>query len=365
MTQTARPPGAEGGRKPAAVLPWQHEDWDRLGALLARERLPHALLLLGLPGAGALTFAEAVVARLLCAVPPTAGPLAAACGICVGCRLVAAGSHPDLHRLEPEEGHEQIRVDEARAAVAFAGLKAGQGGLKVVFVPQAERLNVQAANCLLKTLEEPPLGTLFLLTTHCPARLLVTVRSRCQRFALRPSGRSVALAWLEAQGLPAPEAAARLDLCRGLPLDALDDSAAEQAALYADLVAALAALLSQGPEGDALWLSRVAGERTHATLLPVLTLLCEDLLRLCSGGGTATLAAAAQVKPLTSLKGRLNREAAGEWISACYASARRGLASGLKSDELLDALSLSLHGVVGRLLAAGREGQDQETARRR
>lgn len=338
-----------------SLLPWQHDDWARLGEALMGGRLPHAMLICGAAGSGAVSFAGALAARLLCMTPLADQGFTEACGVCVGCRLLAAGSHPDLHRLEPEEGHEQVRVDEARAALDFAGLTAGQGPHKVVFVPRAERLNLQAANCLLKTLEEPPAGTVFLLTTHRPARLLVTVRSRCQRFALTRPGRATALAWLEAQGVPAEEAAGRLDLARGLPLDALGETAPDRSTMYGQLAASLGALLQSapggravGPEEEALWLPRVAGDRSHDEVLPVLTLLCEDLLRLSSGAGRATLSAPAQAAHLIPLVGRLPAEVAGGWVAACYASARQSLASGLKSDDLLDTLSLTLHAVAGR-----------------
>jgi DNA polymerase-3 subunit delta' len=334
---------------PPRRLPWHSGDWSRLATLLAAGRLPHALLLIGDPAHGVLDFAGRAVARLLCIAPVAGDGAAEACGHCTGCRLLAAGSHPDLHRLEPEEGHEQIRVDEARAAVAFAGLTAGQGALKLILVPGAERLNVQAANCLLKTLEEPPAGTLFLLTTRRPARLLVTVRSRCQRFALRPPARAAALAWLGEQGLPAAEAESRLDLARGRPLDALDEAAASRLTLYRDLLAGLEALPGTGgtATGEALWLTALAGERTHAEVLPVLTMLCEDLLRLAAGGSDTTLAAPGQAERLRPLAERLTPETAGGMVSACYASARQGLATGLKSEELQDALSLALSAVGG------------------
>jgi len=331
------------------LLPWQAGDWQRIGAVTGRDRLPHALLLIGEPGCGAVVLAGALAARLLCEQPVGGDAFAPACGRCVACRLVAAGSHPDLFRLEPEEGHEQIRVDEARAAVDFAGLKAGQGGRKVVLVPQAERLNVQAANGLLKTLEEPRPGTVFLLTTHRPARLLVTVRSRCQRVVLTRPDRDEALAWLALRGLSDGEALIRLDLARGRPLEALGEQAAGQASLYERLLSAIEALARAGREGDGLWLAQAVDEGTdHATVLPLLTLLCEDILRVVLGGGPERLAAPAAMSALGRIAPLLSAAAAGAWVSACYASAGRALSSGLKSDELLDALSLAFRSALQR-----------------
>jgi DNA polymerase III delta' subunit len=335
-----------------ALLPWQSGDWQRIGAVTAGGRLPHALLLLGDPGSGAVVLAEALAARLLCQQAITAGvPFAAACGACSACHLVAAGSHPDLFRLEPEEGHEQIRVDEARAAVEFAGLRAGQGGRKVVLIPQAERLNIQAANGLLKTLEEPPAGTVFLLTTHRPARLLVTVRSRCQRVPLAPPDAQQALDWLVAGGLPAAQARARLELTRGRPLAAVQEAAGEQAELHARLAESLEHLARAGQDAEGLWLAAAVEDGPgHDQLLPLLTLLCEDLLRLSLAGGEGHLAAPACAERLHRIAPLLSPATAGAWVSACYASAGRGLASGLKSDELLDTLSLAFRNALLRPL---------------
>ncbi|EWH03862.1 hypothetical protein Q427_00810 [Halomonas sp. BC04] len=96
----------EQGEGIAQPLPWQSERWRRFLSQYQSGRLPHALLLSGPRGVGKQQFAEALIARLLCVTPGQA-----ACGHCHGCHMLAAGYHPDLLRVSPEEGKRQIRID--------------------------------------------------------------------------------------------------------------------------------------------------------------------------------------------------------------------------------------------------------------
>lgn len=151
--------------------------------LLARNRLPHAVLFEGVPGCGRRTLALALAQAVLCA-EPQAGD---ACGICASCRMVAAGSHPDLvvtpHDTEPTAPS----VDLVREQVAEAAFSSPLVGERRVFIlPGIERWNHQAANTLLKVLEEPPPSVRFIATTHQAAAVLRTIRSRCQLYRLQP-----------------------------------------------------------------------------------------------------------------------------------------------------------------------------------
>jgi len=94
-----------------------------------------------------------------------------------------------------------IRIDQIRALADFMNISTHRRGLRVVLLYPAEALNAPAANALLKTLEEPPLGTVFLLVTHNPDRLLPTILSRCRKFALRMPAQEEALSWLQQQGV--------------------------------------------------------------------------------------------------------------------------------------------------------------------
>lgn len=163
-------------------LPWQASLVERLARRVAEGAVPHALLLTGPEGWGERALANWLALALL-GLDEAAD--------------ASAIAHPDLRWLEPEEG--SIRVDAIRELVGFAQGTAQSGTRKVAVVADAHTVNVHAANALLKTLEEPPAGTHLLLFSAHPARLLPTIRSRCQLVALRPDS-SQARRWLEQQG---------------------------------------------------------------------------------------------------------------------------------------------------------------------
>ncbi len=208
------------------AYPWHQALFDAL--LERKDRLPHALLLRGTQGIGKLAFAEALARALLCEQPEQGGR---ACGRCAACGWAEQRSHPDVRRLEPEsldpqreagEGEdrkkpsEQIQVEQVRAIADFINFTSHRGGAKIVLIHPAEALNVNAANALLKNLEEPPPRTYFLLVAHRWHQMLPTVQSRCQHVALPPPPAAVAHDWLRQQGLREPELA--LAQAGGAPL---------------------------------------------------------------------------------------------------------------------------------------------------
>ncbi|MGE0384810.1 MAG: DNA polymerase III subunit delta' [Gammaproteobacteria bacterium] len=216
------------------MLPWNVPHWRNLWQARAAGRLGHAVLLAGARGVGKEQFALALAGGLLCQAPTDAG----GCGICRACAMFAAGSHPDFMRLGCEEDSDTIKVDRIRAVVEFMNLSRHEGVYKVVMIAPAEAMNRAAANGLLKTLEEPPAGAIFLLVAHEPGRLPATVRSRCQRIAMR-APEAMARAWLEDQlGAQAP-VDDLLALGNGAPLAALalsgTDAVARRRSLAADL----------------------------------------------------------------------------------------------------------------------------------
>jgi DNA polymerase-3 subunit delta' len=158
-------------------------------------RLPHAWLVCGPPGIGKATLGYRFGRWLLAggveqpaqsSLPPLHldpdHPVF---------RRVAAGSHADLRALRPEaEGGVKrvIRVDDARSAIRFLAMTPAEGAWRFVLVDQAEAMRPEAANALLKTLEEPPPRAVLMLTTAAPDRLLPTIRSRCRRLELDPLG---------------------------------------------------------------------------------------------------------------------------------------------------------------------------------
>lgn len=214
-----------------------------LKAFRARlERLPHALLIHGAPGVGKLALAERMVQLLLC---EHAEPQKRPCGACDGCRWFLGGNHPDLRRVEPEalakqpveaeEGEEgsgdasparrakqpslQIKIEQVRALANFLNVRSHRGRLRLALVQPAEDMNENAANALLKGLEEPPAGAVFILVSHRPARLPATIRSRCVALAVPLPPQDMALKWLAAQNVK--DAERWLAYAGGAPLRAL------------------------------------------------------------------------------------------------------------------------------------------------
>lgn len=200
---------------PEVAFPWHGEIWSHL---TQQQEHAHAYLFSGLPGVGKRRFANAFAAFLLCDAPAQG----MACGRCRSCLLREAGTHPDLLLIAPEEEGKAIRVDAVRQLVDFMGQTAQQGGSKVIVLHPAEAMNQNAANALLKSLEEPTADTYLLLVSDQPNRLLATVRSRCRAQRLPTPSRDAALAWL-AEAVPELDERQRvilLQMASGAPLRA-------------------------------------------------------------------------------------------------------------------------------------------------
>ena len=155
------------------ILPWHTVEFERI--LAETTSLPHAILIQGRHGIGKAAFAHTLAQALLCESPEPSG---AACGRCAACHWLDAGTHPDYRQIEPESFAEadaeeqggdkkkaslQIVIDQIRVLPEFIGISSHRGGPKVVLIHPAEALNINAANALLKSLEEPPARTYFCL----------------------------------------------------------------------------------------------------------------------------------------------------------------------------------------------------------
>ena len=258
-----------------APLPWQSGLWDQLAGW--RDRLPHAVLLHGGRGIGKRHVAQAFAQLLLCESPRSAQ----ACGTCASCQLIAADNHPDFRWLmpaadmppraddagEPEEGSEaveaqatggkskkppsrEIVIDQVRRIGDFLSVSSHRGGRRVVLLAPAEALNGPAANALLKMLEEPPAGAVFLAVSDQIDAVLPTIRSRCVLVRAPAPPWAEALGWLRGQGVE--DAESRLAEAGGAPMGILDeDTVDERRRLDPALREALLKLLARGASLDA------------------------------------------------------------------------------------------------------------------
>jgi DNA polymerase-3 subunit delta' len=196
-----------------------------------RVRLPHALLMHGPEGVGQFELGMAFAQFLLCEKP---APIGRACGCCSACVWFEQGNHPDFRLLRPEsmagddEGEaaaesrkksDQIKIDQVRDLQRFLAVGAHRAGLRVIVLHPADAMNISTQNAVLKSLEEPPPYTLFLLVTNSPHRLLPTIRSRCQSISVPVPNRELAVQWLESQRIENPQSV--LALAGGAPLSAM------------------------------------------------------------------------------------------------------------------------------------------------
>ncbi len=202
------------------TLPWHEAQWATACGQLQQQRLPHGLLLHGQAGLGKARFAWRLARRLLC--QGTLGATAEACGQCPSCKLAQAGNNPDIYELMVEEDKKSIGIDAVRDLVYWQSVKSHLGGCKVALIREAHKMTVNAANALLKTLEEPAAGTYLLLLTPHVGWLLPTVRSRCQRIFFQPPEREFAQRYLQDKLGQAPQATLALALAGGAPLTAME-----------------------------------------------------------------------------------------------------------------------------------------------
>lgn len=280
------------GEVDGSLFPWLQQPLREALKLHAA----NALLLHGPDGNGQFELAVAIAKAFLCEAKRDAAVLVLACEGCASCRLFAARTHPDLMFLVPDSLREalgwapsaaeqseaggstarakpskEIRVDEVREVVAFAQSSSARGMGKAVIVHPAERMNVIAANALLKTLEEPAGQTRYILSSNAVATLLPTVRSRCLCVPVALPTDQPARAWLKSKGVLHAED--MLAAAGGRPLEALHWA---QSGIGAELWLNLPRRIAQGrADTFADWpLSR---------LIETLQKLCHDSLCVAVG----------------------------------------------------------------------------------
>jgi DNA polymerase-3 subunit delta' len=294
------------------------------------ERPPHALLLVGPTGVGKTTLAMDLAAGLLCLA---ADPADRPCTECAACHKVAHGNHPDLHRVAPEGAGQQIRVAQVQALASDLALLPLEGRYRVAIIENAQRMNIDAQNALLKTLEEPPARVALILAADDSAGLLPTVVSRCARARLGPvAGEPIAELLAERGLADASRSASLARLAGGRPGVAMALAAQPEATVVQSrLAAALLDLLG-------------ADRRRRLAAPPELLADAVELLRATAGRADEEDApvrrnAAAKVSPAERRAAATQLLAVWRDVARDLAVATRGGARELRQHELLDELA--------------------------
>ena len=192
---------------------WQRSTWNLFAGQRARAQVPHALLLSASPGMGLHDFSQHIIASLLC----TQNNAGAACGACRSCISFAAQTHPDLYRIEPAKDRASIGVDAIRELSGQLAMTPQAGEYQVAVIEPAEIMTREAANALLKTLEEPAEQTVLILMSEQAGRLMPTILSRCQRLRLAQPDLQSVREWLGSYSKDQNAIQLAIELAAGAP----------------------------------------------------------------------------------------------------------------------------------------------------
>ena len=238
------------------ALSWHSKHWQVIDSYQAHGKLAHAILLSGRAGLGKSIFAHALAKRILCQAsqPPTH----AACqpnspDACASCRLFSSETNPDLLFIKPSPPADQILLEDVLATKDFLQTTSHLGGAKVCVIHEADRMNVNSANAMLKIIEEPPPNKFLLLTSSNSKLLLLTIKSRCVNLNFSPPPAETTLAWLK-QNLQEELA--------NLPADALQDDMLF--AMNADAPFAIEEMIKSGKAARAVQTAQKLGRRGRA-----------------------------------------------------------------------------------------------------
>jgi len=299
-----------------------------LAGALASGRMHHAWLLTGREGIGKATLAyrfartalatpaeRDLIAEGTLAVPPEA----------IVSKQVRALSHPGLILIRRPWSRENkrlatvITVDEVRRLKGFLQHSAGEGAYRVVILDRAEEMNTAAANALLKSLEEPPVRTVFLLVSSEPGRLLPTIHSRCRRLELKRLGEADLLSAIAAAGAATP------DQAKAALISTLADGSVRRALELlsggaVDLHGKMVALLAQLPRADFEAVHKLAetvgahgADQEFQSFFALLSDVIARSLRAAATGAAASPAEAAFASKLAAAGGGQRAAWAGTW----------------------------------------------------
>ena len=257
------------------IYPWQNNEWQRLMDMQQHKRLPHAILLSGPEGIGLSQFAQSFAMQMLCLSRINNE----ACGTCQSCQLFLAGNHPDFTMLEPEEEGKQIKIAQIRELIDYVSLKSFSFNRKIAIIQPADAMNRSTANALLKTLEEPPEQSMLILLSNRPARLPITIRSRCQTINFAGANDVTAIKWLSEQIKDSEvDAELLLKLSNGGPLKALELFESEKLPQRQAILKDLSSLHKK--KFDVIQIAAQWQEYGCENVLACLLQLTQDLVRL-------------------------------------------------------------------------------------
>ena len=175
--------------------PWLKLPFEQLADMIVNHRAHHALLINYIQGSGEEELINLLVNRLICQSSQQLQP----CGQCHSCQLLLSQHHPDYYLITNEQGKQSISIDQIRSISTKVYEKSQQGGNKVIWIKHAALMTEAAANALLKTLEEPPENTYFILSDEHNSQLLPTIHSRCFSYFLAVPELEESINWLKKQ----------------------------------------------------------------------------------------------------------------------------------------------------------------------
>ncbi|MEO5702749.1 MAG: DNA polymerase III subunit delta' [Gammaproteobacteria bacterium] len=319
----------------SGLLPWHAGQWQALMQRRQTDTLPHAVLLTGIQGLGKNRFADALTQALLCGHPQTDGQ---ACQSCRSCLLYQAATHPDYLCVQPTEDRKVIIVNQIRKMNEFISLKSQYGGYQIVIISPADKMNSNAANSLLKTLEEPPAQTLLMLITHEASALPATVRSRCLQIKFAPPAEQLAANWLRTHIKDDQDPIHLLALAGSAPLTALSMAASDACTRRALMLDDLESLLNQQADPVSLAATWLKGNVAE-TLTWMLSCII-DMVRLRSDARPPHLANPDLQQRLSLLAGQFSSAMLYAHLD-CVTEAIKLLNSQVNTQLLLEDMLLS------------------------
>jgi DNA polymerase III subunit delta' len=328
---------------------------------MAKGKMPHAYLFVGIHGVGKTTTALALCQALNCEHPGKGD----GCGQCSSCKKMMSGNFPDLIIVEPE--NQVIKIEQIRALDRVFSFKPVAGNYRLTVIRQAETMTEEAANAFLKTLEEPPPGNILVLNVVEPLDLLPTILSRCQRVSFRPIPAVLIEVWLvENQGIEKEKASVVARMATGSPGKALEMGKGDFLEKRQDLLFNLTRIMSLAPEEVVEWAMAYSGkekkekkETAFSLLLGVWKTWYRDLLLTKAGCSDEALINMDFSRELKNASADFNIENLQQSFFILD-QAERDLAQSRNLDLLIETAVLKLKRLYGR---ARKASEQQRPAR--